>query len=75
MRWRKAYRNHYSTSSETLPLWEDLVLRGLAVKTAVDFHPYATFYVTVKGQEYALDGIVFSQHHAARYGYGVPKNK
>lgn len=75
MRWRKPYRNYYTTSSETLPLWEALVSQGLAVKTAVDFHPYATFYVTVAGQEYALEGISFSQHHTARYGYGTPKNK
>lgn len=72
-RWTQPYRNYYSTSSESRVWWEHLEGEGLAAHHPVDNYD-GTFYVTPAGKAFALAGITYSNHHAARWGYGTPEN-
>jgi hypothetical protein len=69
-RWSKPYRNYFCAGADDVHAWERLVYEGLAVCATNDDGIYS---VTEAGREAALAGIVYSTHHAARWGYGEPE--
>lgn len=70
-RWKVPYRNYYDAGDDAVAAWDALVARGFAVKRGGEaVRPF--YYVTDEGRAAALEGIVYSKHHAARWGYGDP---
>lgn len=69
-RWRRPYRNHFVASGDHIGIWDDLVAKGFAMKTAgselTGGDP--VYYVTDAGIAAALSGITYKRV----WGYGMP---
>lgn len=69
-RYTKPYRNHFVAGDDDRPVWDELVVEGLAVRRAalgsVLFGDSPCYHVTPEGRDVALAGIKYKRV----WGYG-----